>query len=146
MGKSARGNMDNDAKEDQITRWCAGERPVMISKSSVMGFGLNLQHCARVAFVGLSNSFEAYYQAIRRTWRFGQTRPVDCHIILSDADGSVRANLERKQAAADEMADEMLVGMGDIQRTTIRAMERQMDGYSPTKTMKLPQWLVTEET
>ncbi len=105
---------------------------------------MNLQCCSHVAFVGLSNSFEAFYQAVRRNWRFGQKRPVDCHLIISDADGAVRMNLDRKRAAAEEMATEMLVGMGDIQRATIRALERESISYEPRQPMRLPSWLKTE--
>jgi hypothetical protein len=141
---SVQGSDDPEDKEERIVAWCAGERPVMISKPSVMGFGLNLQHCSHVAFVGLSNSFEAWYQAIRRTWRFGQLRPVDCHLILSDADGSVRATLERKRLAAEEMADEMLGGMAEIQKATVRALERDTDTYEPKVRMRVPEWLTTE--
>jgi hypothetical protein len=135
------GSDDPEWKEQAAIDFIEGRIRVLVSKPSILGYGLNLQRCARPAFVGLSNSFEAWYQAIRRTWRFGQARPVECHIILSDADGSVRANLERKRLAAEEMATEMIAGMGDIQKTTIRAMARTEDGYDPKKMMKVPRWL-----
>jgi hypothetical protein len=138
------GSDDSEWKEQAAIDFVEGRARVMVSKPSILGYGLNLQRCARVAFVGLSNSFEAWYQAIRRTWRFGQPRPVECHLILSDADGSVRANLERKRLAAEEMAQEMLIGMADIQRANIRALERESDTYCPTKTMRLPKWLTQE--
>lgn len=139
-----RGDQPAEFKEQAIEDFVAGKTRVIVTKPSIAGMGLNLQCCARVAFVGLSNSFEAFYQAVRRNWRFGQTRPVDCHIIISDADGAVRLNLERKRDAAEQMATEMLVGMGDIQRATIRALERESIGYEPTKQMTIPAWLKTE--
>lgn len=138
------GSDQAERKEQAAIEFIEGRTRVLVTKPSILGYGLNLQRCARVAFVGLSNSFEAWYQAIRRTWRFGQARPVECHLILSDADGSVRANLERKRLAAEEMATEMLVGMGDIQRANIRATARQSDSYSPTVPMRIPRWLISE--
>lgn len=139
-----RGSDDPEDKERNLTDFVDGRAHALVTKPSIAGYGLNMQRCARVAFVGLSNSFEAWYQAIRRTWRFGQTRPVECHIILSDADGSVRANIERKRQAADEMAAEMLVGMSEIQRSSIRAMARESDPYNPTRPMTIPGWLTSE--
>jgi hypothetical protein len=139
-----RGSQDATLKESLIGDFVAGRARVLVTKPSIAGLGLNLQHCADVAFVGLSNSFEAFYQAVRRTWRFGQTRPVNCHLIVSDADGAVRLNLQRKQADAEQMAEEMLVGMGDIQRATIRALERETLTYAPGLPMRLPAWLHTE--
>jgi hypothetical protein len=139
-----RGSQSSEDKEEKIRAFVSGEARVLVSKPSICGLGLNLQHCAHVAFVGLSNSFEAFYQAVRRTWRFGQKRPVECHLIVSDADGAVRSNLSRKREAAEQMAEEMLVGMGDIQRATIRALEREHISYEPGVRMTIPKWLVTE--
>jgi hypothetical protein len=139
-----KGADDAEDKEAALTDFIEGRVRVLVTKPSIAGYGLNMQRCAHVAFVGLSNSFEAWYQAIRRSWRFGQLRPVECHLILSDADGSVRANIERKRLAAEEMATEMLAGMGEIQNRTIRALARESDPYQPTKPMRLPCWLVSE--
>jgi hypothetical protein len=139
-----RGSDDPEDKEAALADFIAGGARVLVTKPSIAGYGLNMQRCAHVAFVGLSNSFEAWYQAIRRTWRFGQARPVECHLILSDADGSVRANLERKRLAAEEMATEMLAGMADIQKATVRALTRDSDTYEPKAPMRLPSWLTSE--
>jgi hypothetical protein len=141
-----KGSDDPEDKESALADFIEGNARVLVTKPSIAGYGLNMQRCAHVAFVGLSNSFEAWYQAIRRTWRFGQSRPVECHLILSDADGSVRANLERKRLAAEEMATEMLIGMGDIQKTTVRALSRETDPYAPKRLMILPGWLSSEAT
>lgn len=139
-----KGADDPDFKEQAMIDFAEGRSRVLVSKPSIAGYGMNFQHCARVAFVGLSNSFEAWYQAIRRTWRFGQGRAVDCYLITSDADGGVRANLERKRAAAESMAAAMLVGMAEIQRATVRAMERTIDSYAPRTPMRIPSWLISE--
>lgn len=138
------GSDSPEFKEQAAIDFAEGRIRYLVSKSSIFGYGLNLQNCARTAFVGLSNSFEAWYQAIRRNWRFGQLREVDCWLITSDADGGVRANLERKRIAAEEMANEMLVGMGEIQRASIRATERHTNSYDPQVEMTIPQWLRSE--
>lgn len=72
----------------------------LITKPSIAGFGLNWQHCARMVFVGLSDSYEAYYQSIRRCYRYGQTRVVDAHIVLSEVEGLIAANVRRKETEA----------------------------------------------
>jgi SNF2 family DNA or RNA helicase len=89
----------------------------------------------------LSDSFESYYQAVRRCWRFGQRNPVTVHIIISDAEGAVKANIERKQADAQRMTNEMVKYTKDILRKEIRGTERMSDNYIPTEEMILPEWL-----
>ena len=112
-----------------VAGWLAGERPVMISKPSIMGWGLNLQHCAHMVFVGLSHSYEQFYQSVRRCWRFGQKRPVDVHVISTDVEAEIMANIQRKQADADRMAAGMVEHMSEITKADIQGSERQEDGY-----------------
>lgn len=88
----------------------------LLSKLSILGFGMNFQHCARMVFCGLSDSYESYYQGIRRVWRFGQKRPVDVTIIVSDAERVVVENVRRKEASANAMATELFVAMRDFER------------------------------
>lgn len=102
------GAHSREHKERAILGFLDGSIRVLVTKPEVAGFGLNLQHCAREAFVGLGNSFELYYQAIRRCWRFGQTREVECHIITSEADGPIVRNIERKEQQAAEMMDQLV--------------------------------------
>lgn len=92
-----------------------GDIRVMVSKVKILGFGLNLQHCHQVAFVGLSDSYEAYYQAIRRCWRYGQKHPVDVHIIVSDAERGIVANVQRKEQAADDLNRGLVEHMKDFE-------------------------------
>lgn len=133
-----------ELKEQRMADFGAGRARVLVSKPSIAGWGVNWQHCANVAFVGLSHSFEAWYQAIRRSYRFGQTRPVECHVITSAAEGRVVANLKRKQADAERMAAGMIAHMADITRAELGASTRKRDGYSPKKLMTIPSWLRTE--
>lgn len=85
-----------------------GKLRVLITKPKIAAYGLNWQSCARVAFCGLSDSYEAFYQAVRRCWRFGQTRPVHVHVVASDADRAVVANVARKEGAHRSMVEEMV--------------------------------------
>ena len=103
-----------ERKEMMLADFASGRARVLVSKTSICGFGLNWQHCPNVAFVGLSDSWESYYQAIRRCWRFGQKRPVHVHVISSDIEGAVLSNIKRKEADAAVMAEEMLEHMKDL--------------------------------
>jgi hypothetical protein len=94
---SVRGSMSNDAKEAAELEWREGATPILITKPDCLGWGLNWQHCAKMIFVGSDHSYEKFHQAIRRCWRFGQTQPVDVHLVRTSADGRVAHNLERKR-------------------------------------------------
>lgn len=102
-----RGSDDIEDKEQALRAFASGEARVLVSKPSICGWGLNWQHCQQMAFVGLSDSFESYYQAVRRCWRFGQKHPVDVHVVSSELEGVVVANIKRKGAMAEEMAIEL---------------------------------------
>lgn len=139
-----RGSDDVDAKEQRILDFISGKTRVLISKASIMGWGLNLQHCRDVAFVGVTDSYEAYYQAVRRCWRFGQTKPVNVHVIASESEGSVVANIKRKEAIADAMAKELSAETNDAVRSEVRGSRRITNPYSNDKKMAVPAWLQTE--
>jgi helicase-like protein len=138
-----RGSDDPETKEARMGDFTDGRARVLVTKPSIAGWGLNWQHCARVVFVGLSHSFEAWYQAIRRVYRFGQRRRVICHVITSDAEGAVVANLKRKQADADRMVTGMVAEMGEF--TSVGAAKRDATEYRPTKAMTIPIWIGQEE-
>jgi hypothetical protein len=135
------GSQDAEEKERRIWSFIAGEKRVLVTKPSIAGAGLNLQHCADMAFVGIGHSWESYYQAVRRSYRFGQTRPVRVHIITSEAEGRVLETLRRKQADADAMAVGMISHMADAMRGEIQAMGQTRDDYAPQKEMVIPKWL-----
>ncbi len=138
------GSDDPDVKIARALDFVVGNSRVMVSKSSIFGYGLNFQHCRNMAFVGVSHSFEQFYQAVRREWRFGQTRTVNCHIITSELEGRVVANLQRKERDAAKMAAAMLVHMRDIQQVNVRGTVRNVTEYEPGMPMRLPAWLKTE--
>jgi hypothetical protein len=105
---SVTGTDTPEVKADRMLRWVAGERPILLTKPSIAGFGMNFQHCARMVFVGLSDSYEAYYQCIRRCHRYGQSRRVRVHVILSELEGQIAENVARKERHAAEMTEELV--------------------------------------
>jgi SNF2 family DNA or RNA helicase len=80
---------------------------VLVTKPAILAFGLNAQCCARQLFIGADHSFEQWYQAVRRSWRFGQTRPVHVHMVRTSADGRIIDNLRRKQQEFQQMHREL---------------------------------------
>lgn len=101
------GSDPTEVKEQRIVNFLEGRTRVLVSKTSIIGFGINAQCCARQCFVAPDHSFEAWYQAIRRSWRFGQTRPVEAHMIRTSADGRIVENLRRKQEEFQRMHREL---------------------------------------
>ena len=92
-----------DSKEDKLNDFSRGKARVMVTKPSIAGHGLNWQHCRKVAFVGLSYSYEQYYQAVRRVWRYGQTRPVEVHIFGTPHDHETLKAIQRKESEVNQM-------------------------------------------
>ena len=136
-----RGSDDLAAKEQRLADFSAGRIRVLITKPSIAGFGLNWQHCARVAFVGVTDSFEAYYQAVRRCWRFGQRRDVHVHIFASSQEGAVIANLKRKERDAMEMAESLSAETRDAVLDSVVGQVRQTNLYNPAQRIRLPAFM-----
>jgi len=127
----------SEHKEQAIMDFIDGKVRVLVSKPSIAGHGMNFQHCNQMAFVGLSHSFEAMYQAIRRCWRYGQTKEVTAHIITSEAEGAVLANIKRKEKQSEEMYDALVKHMSIY--TT--AKNKSDSSYIATDEMEIPAWL-----
>jgi DNA modification methylase len=126
------GSLDPDEKERRIMAFTHGDARVLVTKPSISGFGMNWQHCRNQAFVGLDDSFESYYQAVRRCYRFGQEREVNVHLVCSQAEGAVKANLERKQSQADDMTTSMVEHMRTIMQKEIRGTTMEKTEYQHT--------------
>ncbi len=130
-----------ETKEARLLGFPAGEFKCLVSKTSIAGWGLNYQHCAHMAFVGVTHSFEAVYQGIRRAYRFGQARPVHVHFIIAEAEGPVLASLKRKQEDAERMAERTREHVLAHVREAVGASVREGVAYVPTVEMRVPQWL-----
>lgn len=106
-----RGSHSVKVKEERLTAFSDGDARVIITKCEIAGFGLNWQHCPNMVYVGVSYSFEKFYQSLRRSWRFGQDKPVNAHIIYAESEGSIVQALEKKQEAHQEMQEQMREAM-----------------------------------
>lgn len=134
------GAMSPEVKASRLLDFADG-RPgsVLITKAKIAGFGMNWQRCARVLFVGGTYSYEAFYQAVRRSWRFGQLRPVDVHVIMGFAEQVMWQTVTGK---ADRHADMKVNMIAASRRSQVRATT--MRGYNPTHRSTIPTWLTPE--
>ena len=128
--KDVKGSDSIDYKEKTIDSFTDGELRVLISKPSICGYGMNWQHCHNTAFVGLSDSWEAYYQAIRRFWRFGQEKPVNVHVISAESEGAVVENIRRKEAQNQTMSQEMVAHMSSYVKSELFGIAKQKEDYA----------------
>lgn len=135
------GSDKDDDKRRKLVDFSQGKIRVLITKPSIAGFGMNWQHCADTGFVGLNDSFEQVYQAVRRFWRFGQTKPVNVHFIASEMEGATVANLRRKEADAERMAAAMVMHMADLSSAVVRGTVRDRPDYNPQVPMTIPAWI-----
>jgi superfamily II DNA or RNA helicase len=137
------GSDDIDDKEKRLVDFSEGRTRVLVTKPSIAGFGLNWQHCAHVAFVGVTDSWESYFQAIRRCWRFGQKRSVEVHIFVSEMEGAVTRNLERKGLDAEKMGEELSRETSAAVRLEVKGQSRLTTNTDHQQKTELPSWLKT---
>ena len=135
------GGLKDSEKERILIDFSEGRISHLVTKASLAGFGMNWQHCADTGFVGLNDSFEQFYQAVRRFWRFGQEKPVTCHIIASELEGATVANIKRKESDAERMAAAMVLHMADLSSAAIRGSVRDTPAYDPQFPIQLPAFL-----
>lgn len=131
-------------KEQAMLDFAAGKIRVLVTKPKIAGFGMNWQHCADMVFVGLSDSFEQVFQAVRRCYRFGQTRPVNVTMITSSREGATAENIKRKEDDFRKMVSEMVKYTKDITSESIRQAERDVTEYEANRTIIIPKWLRSE--
>lgn len=126
---NVRGSDDRKTKEENLLGFAQGKIQILVTKPKIGGFGMNFQHCANVGFLGLSDSYEAFYQAIRRCWRFGQEQEVNAYIVTADVEGAVVDNIRRKERDAQKLNREMVKNMGDISKTVIGSEKKSLTEY-----------------
>lgn len=141
---SIRGADTPEDKESRHAAWLAGETRVLLSKPSIFGWGLNWQHCARMAFVGVTHSYEGFYQAVRRCYRFGQRRPVVVHVVCGDGEVRILQSLREKEKAARAMGDQMIDATRSSLIASMGQQTRTRNSYDPHVAMTLPEWLTAE--
>ena len=114
---------------------------VLVSKPKIAGFGMNWQNCNQMIFVGLSDSWESYYQAIRRCWRFGQKNDVHVHVISADTEGAVIENIQRKDKQNKTLGEMMINHMKSAMDKEIFSASTTKTEYNPTLKMEIAKWL-----
>jgi superfamily II DNA helicase RecQ len=129
------GSMDLDAKVAALDDFTFGRRRVIVSKPKLAGLGLNWQHANTVVFSSISHSYEQHYQAVRRAWRFGQTKPVNCHVVISDTETSIWNNVQRKARDHAQMKRAMADAMNGYQQ------QAGKKAYTRTPQVQLPDFL-----
>jgi hypothetical protein len=102
------GSMTPEQKAEHLLAFARGDLRILVTKPSIAGMGLNFQTAARMVFVGLSDSYESYYQCIRRCYRYGQSRVVEAHIVLSEIESQIAENVQRKEKQANRIVDGMI--------------------------------------
>jgi SNF2 family DNA or RNA helicase len=135
-----RGSDSESEKERKLSAFSTGEERLLITKPSIAGLGMNWQHCQRMIFHSISFSWESYYQAVRRCWRFGQTKPVDVHVILAECDDILEKAIANKANDHELMRSGMSEAMLDSMRESLFQEVRQ-ERYRPMETVEIPNWL-----
>lgn len=129
------GSMDPEEKIAALDDFTFGRRRVIVSKPKLAGLGLNWQHASTVVFASVSHSYEQHYQAVRRAWRYGQTQPVTCHVVISDTETSIWNNVQRKAQDHQRMKRAMAEAMNGHQSAAIKK------AYARTNRVTLPDFL-----
>ena len=139
-----KGSDTDTHKEDSMIGFANGDIKFMVSKPSICGFGMNFQKCHNMIFCGISDSYEKFYQAVRRCYRFGQTGQVNVYIIISQRELSVLNNIRKKQTNHDRMSSEMVSRISEILKNEIHSTMRITEDYIASQIVKIPNWLITE--
>jgi len=126
---NVQGSDSAESKAENMLAFADGKVRVLATKGKIAGFGMNWQHCARMAFVGLDDSFEKFYQCVRRCYRFGQKREVQVHLFTAENEGQILANLKRKELQHIEMSKNMVEHMKDIMREELSGTQNIVDAY-----------------
>lgn len=131
-----KGSNTPDQKEDRIMAFTNGQARVIVTKPSIAGFGMNWQHCNDIVFASISYSYEQFYQAVRRSWRFGQKKPVNVHVVIADAEVQVWRTIENKATDHNEMKSHMKHAIFSKGKTSKVKID-----YNPNHEATLPSFL-----
>lgn len=126
---NVQGSDSPEIKTKHMMAFTHGDLRILASKPKICGYGMNWQHCARMAFVGLDDSFEKFYQAVRRCHRFGQTRQVHVHIFTAENEGQILNNIKRKEKQHHEMSEQMVEHMRDIMNQELKGTHNVKEEY-----------------
>lgn len=133
------GDTDLEIRIKKMTEFTKGNILRLVTKPRICGFGMNWQNCHKMAFVGLSDSWESFYQAVRRIWRFGQINSVDVHIVIEEREGSVLKNIKRKDNQAKHMIQNMIQQTKDITKQEVQGISQIIE--KEKQKIILPSWI-----
>lgn len=140
---SIQGSDKPEIKESQEREWRTGRVPVLLTKSSIFGAGMNWQHCSKMIFVGLTYSFESYFQSVRRCWRFGQQKPVDVHLVVAETESAMESAVARKESDFETMREGMAEAMRE-QTLLEFGLDNSKKEHSKNVALVVPNWLRSE--
>ena len=135
------GSQKPEQKTEYLLGFSSGEVQKLVTKPKIAGFGMNWQSCNHMIFTGLSDSFEQYYQAVRRCWRFGQDKTVHVHIVSADSEGAVVANIKKKEKQHNEIAKEMIACVKEFTAKQLGNAHQEKTEYKPTQEIRTPSWM-----
>ena len=135
-----KGSDKDEHKSSSVLNFSNGTIKSLVIKPQIAAFGINWQNCHNMIFTGLSDSYEQFYQALRRCWRFGQTQEVNVYIIISAKEGCVKENIERKQVDFLKMQHKMTELTKEITKKELKKTCRISTPYEPHIRMVLPVW------
>lgn len=135
------GSHDNEYKKENLLKFSNGDIKALVTKPKIAGFGMNWQVCHNIIFCGISDSFEQYFQAVRRCYRFGQRFPVNVYIIISDLELTVLNNIKRKQENFNTMLDSIVQFTHDSVSENIRNSTKKDSKYKTFEKMALPKFM-----
>lgn len=135
------GRHSEEVKVDRLAGFANGKYRRLVTKPKMAGLGMNFQICHNAAFVGLNDSWEQLYQAIRRIWRFGQDQEVDIHIFMDEREGPILRNIKEKDDRARRMIENMVRHTKELTKIELTKTHRETDDYFPEIDMEVPMWL-----
>lgn len=118
--ENLQGNDSRERKIDIIQRFISGDIRVLVTKPKVAGFGMNFQNSHTAIFLGMNDSYESYYQCIRRQYRFGQNHPVDVHIVVTDHEVEIVDNVRKKEQEADKLTNEIITAAREYEMEELK--------------------------
>lgn len=140
---SITGSMKPEVKVSLHQDWLNEKAPCLITKGEIFGRGMNWQHCALQIFLGSSHSFEKIFHSIRRSWRFGQRRPVDIFMILAENEEAIVSNYRRKELSFARMTEAMIEHTQEFVRGNVLSARHEYLNYEPQIDLTIPEWLTT---
>lgn len=135
------GSDDPDYKAQTAIDFSQDKIHILVSKPSIYGFGMNFQNCHNMIFCGISDSYEQFYQSIRRCYRYGQKHPVNIHIITSEKELNVLDNIKKKHEQLSDLQNNMVSLMRDVTMSEINHTTRITTEYKPEKEMRVAKWI-----